>query len=76
MKKLIIDVIVDMQNDFVTGALGSAEARAIAGPLAREAQKAAEEGHALFFTLDTHQTDYLSTREGRKLPVEHCLRGT
>lgn len=76
MKKLIIDVIVDMQNDFVTGALGSAEARAIAGPLAREAQKAAEEGHALFFTLDTHQADYLSTREGRKLPVEHCLRGT
>lgn len=76
MEKIIIDVIVDMQNDFVTGALGSAEARAIAAPLAGEAQRAAEAGHALFFTLDTHGPAYLSTREGSKLPVEHCLRGT
>ena len=76
MEKIIIDVIVDMQNDFVTGALGTAEARAIAAPLAREARRAAEEGHALFFTLDTHGPEYLSTREGGKLPVEHCLRGT
>lgn len=76
MQKVIIDVIVDMQNDFVTGALGTAEARAMAGRLAAEARRAAGEGHALFFTLDTHEADYLSTREGKKLPVEHCLRGT
>lgn len=76
MQKVTIDVIVDMQNDFVTGALGTAEARAMSGRLAAEAKQAAESGHALFFTLDTHGDDYLSTREGKKLPVEHCLRGT
>lgn len=76
MKTCVIDVIVDMQNDFVTGALGTAEARAMSGRLAAEAKQAAENGHALFFTLDTHEADYLSTREGKKLPVEHCLRGT
>ena len=76
MKSYVIDVIVDMQNDFVTGALGTAEARAMSGRLAAEARRAAQAGHALFFTLDTHGADYLSTREGKKLPVEHCLRGT
>ena len=76
MQKVTIDVIVDMQNDFVTGALGTAEARAMSGRLAAEAGRAARAGHALFFTLDTHGADYLSTREGKKLPVEHCLRGT
>lgn len=76
MKQCVVDVIVDMQNDFVTGALGTAEAQAITPSLAAEARRAAGAGHALFFTLDTHEADYLSTREGKKLPVEHCLRGT
>lgn len=71
-----VDVIVDMQNDFVTGALGTPEARAIAGPLAQEAERAAREGHVLVFTQDTHEANYLSTREGRALPVPHCLRGS
>ena len=71
-----VDVIVDMQNDFVTGALGTPEARAIAGPLAAEAQRAAQDGHILVFTQDTHEANYLSTREGRALPVPHCLLGT
>lgn len=71
-----VDVIVDMQNDFVTGALGTPEARAIAGPLAEEAGRAAREGHILVFTQDTHEANYLSTREGRALPVPHCLRGS
>ena len=72
----IIDVIVDLQNDFVDGALGTPEARAMIGRAAAEARQAAEAGHALFFTLDTHGPDYLASREGGDLPVPHCIRGT
>ena len=72
----IIDVIVDLQNDFVDGALGTPEARAMIGRAAAEARRAAEAGHALFFTLDTHGPDYLASREGGDLPVPHCIRGT
>lgn len=72
----IIDVIVDLQNDFVDGALGTPEAQAMIGRAAAEARRAAEAGHALFFTLDTHGPDYLDTREGHDLPVPHCVRGT
>lgn len=71
-----IDVIVDLQNDFITGALGTAEAQAIVERAAETAARAAAEGHPLFFTLDTHGPDYLATREGGDLPVPHCLRGT
>lgn len=72
----IIDIIVDLQNDFVDGALGTAEAQGIVGRAAATAAQAARDGHALFFTLDTHGPDYLTTREGRDLPVPHCIRGT
>ena len=72
----IIDVIVDLQNDFVDGALGTPEAWAMIGRAAAEARRAAEAGHALFFTLDTHGPDYLASREGGDLPVPHCIRGT
>ena len=66
-------VVVDMQNDFVSGSLGSAQAQAV---LARmEAKLAAFEG-LLFATRDTHGTDYLQTQEGRLLPVVHCVKGT
>ena len=71
-----IDVIVDLQNDFITGALGTAEAQAIVERAAETAARAAAEGHPLFFTLDTHGPDYLATREGGDLPVPHCLHGT
>lgn len=71
-----IDVIVDLQNDFITGALGTAEAQAIVERAAETAAQAAAEGHPLFFTLDTHGPDYLATREGGDLPVPHCLHGT
>ena len=69
-------VVVDMQNDFIDGALGSKEAQEM---LPRMAAKLAAEqaaGTALIFTMDTHGADYLATQEGKKLPVEHCIRGT
>lgn len=72
----IVDIIVDLQNDFVDGALGTAEAQGIVGRAAATAAQAARDGHALFFTLDTHGPDYPATREGRDLPVPHCIRGT
>lgn len=76
MEKKIVDVVVDMQNDFVTGALGTKEAAAIMPLVARTANKAVDDGHVVFFTMDTHSPEYLQTREGRVLPVEHCIKGT
>ncbi len=70
MKKLL--VVVDMQRDFVTGSLGTEEARAIV-PRVRELVAAAEE---VVFTADTHGENYLETQEGRRLPVPHCIAGT
>ena len=69
-------VVVDMQHDFVDGALGTPEARAIVPAVAAllKAERAA--GSAVAFTMDTHGEDYLSTQEGRRLPVPHCIRGT
>lgn len=66
-------VVVDMQNDFISGALGSAEAAAIV-PRVRE--KLERFQGTVFFTRDTHEADYLQTQEGRRLPVPHCIRGT
>ena len=69
-------IVIDMQKDFVTGALGTKEAQAILpGVIARiEAAKAA--GETVLYTLDTHETNYMDTAEGRKLPVPHCIRDT
>ncbi len=74
MKKTLI--VVDMQNDFIDGALGTKEAQAIVSPVAKKIAKRLEEGWEVIFTRDTHGEDYLSTPEGRKLPVPHCIRGT
>ena len=65
-------IVVDMQNDFVTGALGTAEAQAIVPHV--NAKIAAAD--AVVYTLDTHGEDYLATQEGKRLPVPHCIRGT
>ncbi|MBQ2904126.1 MAG: cysteine hydrolase [Clostridia bacterium] len=66
-------VVVDMQNDFIDGALGTEEAVAIL-----PAVKAKIEGFdgRVLFTRDTHETDYMQTQEGKNLPVEHCIKGT
>ena len=71
MKKIL--VVVDMQKDFVDGALGTAEAVAI---VPNVAEKIREFDGKIFVTYDTHFEDYLETAEGRKLPVEHCVRGS
>lgn len=71
MKKFL--VVVDIQNDFVDGALGTAEAVAIIPPAA---QKIKDFDGEIFVTYDTHYADYLSTSEGKKLPVEHCIKDT
>ena len=74
MRKAI--VVVDMQNDFVDGALGTQEAQAMLPRMVEKLAVARAEGTALVFTMDTHGADYLQTQEGQKLPVEHCIRGT
>ena len=66
-------VVVDMQNDFVSGALGSAEAQAIVEPVVK---RILDFEGLILYTLDTHMEDYLSTKEGQKLPVKHCIAGT
>jgi nicotinamidase-related amidase len=71
MKKFL--VVVDMQKDFVDGALGSAEACAIV-PAA--VNKIAGFDGEIFATFDTHYDDYMETAEGKKLPVPHCIKGT
>ena len=69
-------IVVDMQRDFISGCLGNAEARAIVPDVSARIRRAKEEGTQVVFTLDTHETDYMDTREGRFLPVPHCIRGT
>ena len=66
-------VVVDMQNDFVDGALGSPEAQAI---VPRVVEKIKNFDGMVLATRDTHQINYLETQEGRNLPVEHCIEGT
>ena len=73
-KKIL--VAVDLQNDFIDGALGTKEAQAIVPFAARRIREMREAGAEVFATLDTHEDDYMQTQEGRKLPVPHCIRGT
>jgi len=74
MKKLLI--VVDMQNDFITGALGSGRAEKILPRVKEKIEQYKENGDEIVFTRDTHNEDYLETQEGRNLPVVHCIRGT
>lgn len=71
MKSIL--VVVDMQNDFVDGVLGTKEAVAM---IANAVKTIKSFKGDIFFTQDTHQKDYLSTQEGKKLPVLHCVEGT
>ena len=66
-------IVVDMQNDFITGSLGTKEAEAI---LPKVINKVKNFDGTIIYTKDTHQADYLSTQEGKNLPVEHCIEGT
>lgn len=66
-------IVVDMQNDFIDGSLGTKEAVEIVN---RVAEVMDSFDGAVICTRDTHFADYLNTSEGRKLPVEHCIEGT
>lgn len=71
MKKIL--VVVDMQKDFINGALGTKEAEAIVDNVAETVKCFDGE---IIFTRDTHNENYLKTQEGRNLPVPHCIQGT
>lgn len=70
MKK--ITVVIDMQNDFLTGSLANPDAVSIIPSVLEEIRKA----DYVVYTRDTHGSDYMETQEGKKLPVPHCINGT
>ena len=74
MSKLL--VVVDYQKDFVDGALGYAGAETLEASLYDKVQAALADGWKVLFTRDTHSPEYLDTREGRFLPVPHCIKGS
>ena len=74
MKKCLITV--DYQVDFVNGSLGFDGAEKLENVIAGKIEKYRAEGADIIFTLDTHQCDYLTTFEGRILPIEHCIEYT
>ncbi len=72
MRKILL--VIDMQNDFINGSLGTQEAEAIVDKVVGEIEKYPRED--VFATRDTHPENYLDTQEGRNLPVVHCVKGT
>ncbi len=74
MGKLLI--VIDMQNDFVTGTLGSKEAENIVSNVRAKIREYKSNGDTVLFTRDTHYENYLETQEGKNLPVVHCVKGT
>jgi nicotinamidase-related amidase len=74
MKKVL--VVIDMQVDFTTGALKNEDAIAVIPAVKKRIEAARAAGEDIIFTRDTHAADYLTTEEGRNLPVEHCIKGT
>ena len=68
--------VIDMQNDFIDGALGTAEAVAIVDSVREKIEKYRQNGDTVIFTRDTHYENYMDTAEGKKLPVPHCIKGT
>lgn len=69
-------VVIDMQKDFIDGALGSNEAQQIVDNVNARIREYRNNGKEIIYTADTHDIDYLTSREGRELPVEHCIAGT
>lgn len=69
-------VVVDMQNDFVNGALGTKEAVDIVPYVVGRVVDGVNRGETILFTRDTHEENYMETQEGKNLPVPHCIRGS
>ena len=74
MKKLLI--VVDFQNDFVSGSLGFDKAKELDEKIYKKIIEYKNNGDLVIYTFDTHHDDYLSTVEGKYLPVKHCIDGT
>lgn len=74
MKRTLI--VVDMQNDFIDGALGTKEAQSIVPNVKKKIEDYKARGDEIIFTRDTHLNNYLDTNEGEHLPVKHCIEGT
>ena len=74
MKKCLI--VVDYQNDFVSGSLGFPEAAELERCIAEKIKQYHNGGDTVIFTFDTHSGDYMDTQEGRNLPVVHCIKDT
>ncbi len=74
MKKLL--VVIDYQKDFVDGTLGFEKAKTLEQGIYDKVNKYLENGEKVLFTYDTHYEDYLQTREGKNLPVSHCIKDT
>lgn len=69
-------IVVDMQNDFINGALGTKEAVGIVDKVKDKIENSRSCGNPVIFTRDTHTSLYLGTQEGKNLPVKHCIYGT
>lgn len=69
-------VVIDMQVDFITGSLANKEGEKIVGKIKEKIENYKNSGNEVIFTQDTHPENYLKTQEGKKLPIEHCIRGT
>ena len=75
MERILI--VIDMQNDFITGSLGTEEAAAVVPRVRKYVERWLEEKRGeVYFTRDTHHENYMETQEGRELPVAHCLEGS
>lgn len=69
-------IVVDMQNDFIDGALGTKEAQAIVPNVKKKIEEYKARGDRIIFTRDTHYDNYLNTNEGKHLPIKHCTQNT
>lgn len=69
-------IVIDMQNDFITGSLGTKEAVMIVPNVKKKIEEYRSRGDRIIFTRDTHFKNYLETSEGKHLPVKHCIRDT
>lgn len=69
-------IVVDMQNDFIDGSLGTKEAQNIVPNVEKKIEEYQSRNDTIIFTRDTHYNNYSDTAEGRKLPIPHCIHGT